>query len=245
MTSREGRHHAIEGLWQMPGTRRRGLSSRRDALSSGSPAQQTATDRPGRSRAPDRPVASFFGSACRHAGGARFRAGSGLEGVSDCCDAVAQSGAVRARDADQRCRVVAVAHCRLSARGLAATLSAAARRRSRPRPPWHSYPSSRSRRSPTGSDANAHSHAEITPSPFPRATPCRLDSGASTHSANHARAAPTPSPRSSSSATAALRVDVETRVRSGSLRVWVDDRLVLTTKMDSPRGGACGKSECR
>ena len=72
---------------------------------------------------------------------------------------------------------------------------------------------------------------EPTPSPSPRATPSPTPT-------MPAQTSPQPTPRrspktlSSSAASATLRIDVETRVKGGSLQVWVDDRPALTTRLD-------------
>jgi hypothetical protein len=69
-------------------------------------------------------------------------------------------------------------------------------------------------------EASAAPAAEATPSPRPASA------------ASPPKARPTPTP-GNPAATARLRVDFEHRLKSGVLRVWVDERLVLNEKLDA------------
>jgi len=231
---REGRPPRHRGAWQMPARGGETVFSR-DALSSGSPAQQTATDRPGRSRG----------------------TGSTRRLFLWLCLAVTLGALAFELDPALKAFRTAVTPWLRVERFAPGTPTSAAE--SWPLPTVASVPAGSEPPSPSPTPPPQESPSpsvallpiitltpiatpevtptptatpEITPSPSPRATPLPSPTR-SAHPQTTPRATPTPSPRSSSSATAALRVDVETRVRSGSLRVWVDDRLVLTTKMDS------------
>jgi predicted Ser/Thr protein kinase len=71
---------------------------------------------------------------------------------------------------------------------------------------------------------------EPTPSPSPRATPSPIPTLAPTAHATP-RSTPASPSKAASTSTAALHIDVETRVRRGSLRVWIDDRLALSERL--------------